>query len=1590
MTIASVVRPTNIGLPNATKAGNEPKKTPKTPQDEAISFFTHVGQDSEPVQVWELALEDDGGPGPGKNYIRLPPPIKPYILRFSIQPGTEVSRNGVLKSDFPMDGGVFQRGDWKERKLPSDLSKPIQIDLPISAPGAFCYFIEYDSPSSNHRVQGRPGYFNVDPIIHLPARTPFFPQDVTVVTNPLNDESSGAILPKDAALSLDGLTILSTLAKWLGTTDKWEPFFAESSRRGYNMLHWAPLQQRGESGSPYSIKDQLAFDKNILKNSDATDGGLQEIEDVMDFARKKYGLGGVTDIVVNHMAYDSPWLQEHPEAGYSPYNTPHLAPAVELEDVLFDLTDNLSALGLPTVLRSEEDLQRLIPHIKDAIDGANLWEYYVFDVEKSVKAVAESLMSGKSKAWSGEELSNLNLDQLVNVVKTSNIIDNYRAFSSRYCTSVGPAVAAGFIQAAYPDDSVENQSSKWGKILDILNVDLYKEINEDVKIAVDSTVGRLRYTRLDENGPNIGEINRKTPICEPYFTRLPRNETTSKHPDSALSLANNGWMWAADPLNNFAEYPSKAYIRREIIVWGDCVKLRYGSKPEDNSWLWRHMTSYAELLAGIFDGFRLDNCHSTPLPVGKAIIDAGRRVNPNLYIMAELFTGSEEMDLKFVRELGINSLVREAYNGDTIKNSGDLLWRYGLGRPVGSMDVACLTSAGEINASLPSANAASRPAKITPLQGSVPHAVMYDLTHDNQSPFYKRTAEDALSTGALVTFCAAAVGSNKGFDDLYPKYLDLVTDNRMYSLTSKEKEREGGIGPIKRVLNALHVEMMKNGFSEGHVHQEGQYLMVHRVHPITHKGYMLVAHTAYKGFEGRGWVHPIKLGRTSISYLFGASIHTDFSRWKDDPSTHNGIPSVLKDIPKPEIRKGEENGETYEEVIVPDEFPPGSIMVFSTQMSDISGDLDDFCKQDVEKSMSELDLVDLNVVLYRADGEERDATGGDGVYTIPNYGSLTYCGLEGWMHPLRIITKKNDLGHPLCQHLREGTWAFDYVTQRLERQTGDLPRLSAPAKWLSSRFDRIKATVPSFMRPKYFSLVIHEAYKAARKAAIEQCSEFVSSGHSLTHDLALCSVQMYGLVKSASLDPAKAVPSLAAGLPHFTAGWARCWGRDVFISLRGLFLTTGNFQAAHAHILSFGSTLKHGLIPNLLDSTRNPRYNCRDGPWWYIQNIQDYTVTAPNGLSILAEKVKRRFPADDTWVPWDSPKAYEWESSVAELIQEILQKHAQGIEFREYNAGPNLDMDMRDEGFNQKIWVDWTTGIIFGGNRYNCGTWMDKNGSSEKAGNKGLPATPRDGAPVEITGLLKSTVTWLDKLSKGGSFPFKGVKATIGGEERIVTYKEWSDLLQASFEKCYYVPSNPAEDDQYMINKNLVNRRGIYKDVYGTPKDREWSDYQFRCNFTLPMVVAPELFTPSKAIDALRIADAVLRAPLGMKTLDPSDSQYRPDYDNSNDSSDQSIAKGWNYHQGPEWGFPLGWFLLAYLQFDRIAGEGTSDQNKTLHYISSILRKLAHHIDKDPWRGLPELTNSNGSYCYDSCNTQAWSASTILDVLEEMHKLGLE
>jgi glycogen debranching enzyme len=223
--------------------------------------------------------------------------------------------------------------------------------------------------------------------------------------------------------------------------------------------------------------------------------------------------------------------------------------------------------------------------------------------------------------------------------------------------------------------------------------------------------------------------------------------------------------------------------------------------------------------------------------------------------------------------------------------------------------------------------------------------------------------------------------------------------------------------------------------------------------------------------------------------------------------------------------------------------PPGTVFLFDTWLA--SNDtlsklhelesLDGTIKSGIAELCQDLTLQDIGLLLYQANAEERERTSGDGVYNIPGYGDLAYCGLEGIATVLRVIMKNNDLGHPLCSNIREGPWLMDYTVGRLERAVRDghgTSPLSSVATWLKDRFDLVK-TVPNYLMPKYFASVVMSVVVAAREAAFSKMSHFVKRSPTFVRQLALTSVQLTNTLKSASLYPAKSVPAMAAGLPHF-------------------------------------------------------------------------------------------------------------------------------------------------------------------------------------------------------------------------------------------------------------------------------------------------------------------------------------------------------------------------------------------------------------------------------------------------------------------------
>ena len=210
-------------------------------------------------------------------------------------------------------------------------------------------------------------------------------------------------------------------------------------------------------------------------------------------------------------------------------------------------------------------------------------------------------------------------------------------------------------------------SEDFKKKLYNLNKEVKEKIQEHLNVAINNVMAGIYYYRVQLDGPRIKEVSSKHLLTFRYFTDYGNPESIKEHENAMYGknakyiMAHNGWVIDADPLDNFATLGSNVYLRRELIAWGDSVKLRYGETPEDCPFLWNHMRKYVEQTVQIFDGVRLDNCHSTPIPVAEYLLNCARKVRPDLYVVAELFTNSDKKDNIFVNRLGITSLVRGEY-----------------------------------------------------------------------------------------------------------------------------------------------------------------------------------------------------------------------------------------------------------------------------------------------------------------------------------------------------------------------------------------------------------------------------------------------------------------------------------------------------------------------------------------------------------------------------------------------------------------------------------------------------------------------------------------------------------------------------------------------------------------------------------------------------------------------------------------------------------------------------------------------------------------------------------------------------------------
>jgi predicted glycogen debranching enzyme len=266
--------------------------------------------------------------------------------------------------------------------------------------------------------------------------------------------------------------------------------------------------------------------------------------------------------------------------------------------------------------------------------------------------------------------------------------------------------------------------------------------------------------------------------------------------------------------------------------------------------------------------------------------------------------------------------------------------------------------------------------------------------------------------------------------------------------------------------------------------------------------------------------------------------------------------------------------------------------------------------------------------------------------------------------------------------------------------------------------------------------------------------------------------------------------------------------------------------------------------------------------------------------------------------------------SLYDVLADIVAWHERGTRY-----GIRVDLD----------------GLLMAGEPGTQLTWMDA-----KVGD--WVVTPRRGKPVEIQALWYNAMRVMEDLAR-----------RLARDSESARYRERAERAAGSFAPLFWNSS-----------------AGCLHDVV----DGKERDAAIRPNQILAVSLPHSMLTPELAA---RVVDAVQRhllTPFGLRTLAPSDPQYRGRYEGDQLSRDSA------YHQGTVWPWLMGPFLKAYIET-----HGRSAQARA--QASEWLADLRDYLQDRGVGQLPEIFDGDAPHRPAGCIAQAWTVAELLRVCVE-------
>ena len=366
--------------------------------------------------------------------------------------------------------------------------------------------------------------------------------------------------------------------------------------------------------------------------------------------------------------------------------------------------------------------------------------------------------------------------------------------------------------------------------------------------------------------------------------------------------------------------------------------------------------------------------------------------------------------------------------------------------------------------------------------------------------------------------------------------------------------------------------------------------------------------------------------------------------------------------------------------------------------------------------------------------------------------------------------------------------------------------------------------------------------------------------------------------------------SIIAGYP-----WFLDWMRDTLISFEGLLLVTKKYDIAKEVLRTCVRDIKYGLVPNAYsEEDDRPLYNSVDASLLLFEQVKKY-LNYTSDYDFIMEEIY--------------PK-----------LESIIQNYSIGI-----------DID------NNNIYLD-TDGLIVSGTESTQNTWMDVKFN-------GIPATPRNGKPVEINAMWYNALKIMNELSKRKP-----------KENKKMNYDKMALKCKKSFIEKFY-------------NKK---RKCLY-DVLGDKKIRP--NQLFALSLSYPVLDV-------NSEEAKTMFDTVTKKllnPYGLKTLAKGEENYIEVYEGDN------FKRDFSYHQGITWTWLLG---LYYDCLKRFATESKKDKTIYKKQLNEFIKQVTETFSKElNERGcigsIAEIFDSKKPYEPKGAVAQAWSVAEVFRIILE-------